>query len=209
MSYSGLNLVHNTVGLCASAGNCTYVNSAINGNLFGQLDAYGNNDHHGSINSVLYTHNVAAAVYIAGSVNGEQIINCQFRDNGSGVTLKNTKGITVDYCTFAPLTVTNTSTQPGGQNFFRNNTYSGTWAGQNLSNDGHLIYFGNHSYDNAGDNDGQPLTLLEAGNGNGLTNLPSSVIPGGLTTNLQFSFNASRTNTLYFTNGVLMKVTQP
>jgi Pectate lyase superfamily protein len=209
MSYSGLNLFRNTIGLCASAGNCTYVNSAINGNLFGQLDAYGNNDRHGSINSILYTHNIDAALYIAGSINGEQIINCQFRDNGYAITLKNTKGITIDFCTFAPLNFTNQSSPVGGQNFFRNNTYAGTWAGQSLSTDGQLIYFGNHSYDTAGDNDGQPLTLLETGNGSGLTNLPASASPAGLTTTLHFTFGTTRTNTLYFSNGILENVTQP
>ena len=47
------------------------------------------------------------------------------------------------------------------------------------------------------------------GNGNGISNIPSTSITGGVTTNLQFTFNATRTNTLYFTNGILMKVTQP
>jgi len=47
------------------------------------------------------------------------------------------------------------------------------------------------------------------GNGNGISNIPSTSITGGVTTNLQFTFNATRTNTLYFTNGILIKVTQP
>lgn len=40
-------------------------------------------------------------------------------------------------------------------------------------------------------------------------NVPASSIIGGLTTNLQFTFGTTRTNTLYFTNGVLMNVSQP
>jgi hypothetical protein len=39
--------------------------------------------------------------------------------------------------------------------------------------------------------------------------VPASIITGGITTNLQFTFNSSRTNTLYFTNGILMRVSQP
>ena len=48
------------------------------------------------------------------------------------------------------------------------------------------------------------------GNGSGLTNIPSTSITGGMTTNLQFTDTALlRTNTLYFTNGILMRVTSP
>ena len=50
------------------------------------------------------------------------------------------------------------------------------------------------------------------GNGSGLTNVSASSLTGGVTTNLQFTDGAVgllRTNTFYFTNGVLMKVTQP
>jgi hypothetical protein len=42
-----------------------------------------------------------------------------------------------------------------------------------------------------------------------LTNIPSTSIIGGMTTNLQLSLGTARTNTLYFTNGILMKVTNP
>jgi hypothetical protein len=170
MSYSALNLFNNTVGMAATAGNCTYVNSVIDGNLYGQLDTFGYNDHHGAINSIIYTHNINAALYMVGSQNGGQIVNCQFRDNTYGtIVLNYVQGITIDYCTFAPLSITNENTYGTGQNFFRNNTYAGTWAGQTLSTDGHLVYFGNHSYSVAGDNDGQPLTLLESGNTAGIT----------------------------------------
>jgi hypothetical protein len=170
MSYSGLNLVGNTIGLCASAGNCTYVNSIIDGNLIGEFDCGGYNNKHGCMNSIIFTHNIDAALYMYNCPSGEQIINCQFRDNGSGtIILFETQGITIDFCTFAPLSIINENTYGNGQNFFRNNSYSGTWAGQTFSTDGHLIYYGNHSYDTAGDNDGQPLTLLESGNTSGLT----------------------------------------
>ena len=37
----------------------------------------------------------------------------------------------------------------------------------------------------------------------------AAVNAGGVTTNLQFTFGTARTNTLYFTNGILMKVSQP
>jgi hypothetical protein len=50
------------------------------------------------------------------------------------------------------------------------------------------------------------------GNGGGLTNIPSTSITGGLTTNIQFTDTAlltPTTNTLYFTNGILMNVTSP
>jgi hypothetical protein len=47
------------------------------------------------------------------------------------------------------------------------------------------------------------------GNGTAITNLQATNVIGGVTTNLQFTFNTSRTNTLYFTNGVLLRVTQP
>jgi len=170
MSYSGLNLVGNTIGLCASAGNCTYVNSIIDGNLFGEFDCGGYNSTHGCMNSIIFTHNIDAALYMHGYPIGEQIINCQFRDNGSQtIILDDSQGITIDFCTFAPLSITVENTYGNGQNFFRNNSYSGTWAGQTFSTDGHLIYYGNYSYDTAGDNDGQPLTLLESGNTSGLT----------------------------------------
>ena len=50
------------------------------------------------------------------------------------------------------------------------------------------------------------------GSAGGLTNIPAGGIVGGITTNLQFTdgnaLNPS-TNTLYFTNGILMRVTQP
>ena len=195
MSYSGLNLIHNTIGMSASAGNCTYVNSAFTANLFGQLDSNGNNDHHGSINSCEYTHNTAMGIYISGCQFGEQIINCQFRDNGASITLDHSAGITVDFSTFAPLIITNTGSI--GQNFFRHNTYPGTWASQTFIADGKTLYFGNNSYDTPGDNDGQLLTLLGTGTVHGLS------------TNIQFTFNGTRTNTLYFTNGILSAVTQP
>jgi len=135
MSYSGLNLYNNTVGLCASAGNCTYVNSIIDANLFGQLDSYGYNDHHGSINSIIYTHNIAAALYIAGSENGEQIINCQFRDNINGaITLNDAEGVTIDHCTFGPLSITNQNTYGMGQNFFPEQHLFGHLGGTIFSN---------------------------------------------------------------------------
>jgi hypothetical protein len=91
MTYSGLNLNQNTVGLCASAGNCAYVNCEISLNLYGQLDSYGNNDHHGVINSILYTHNINDAVYIKGCSFGEEFINCTFADNVNGT-------VTLDAC---------------------------------------------------------------------------------------------------------------
>ena len=47
------------------------------------------------------------------------------------------------------------------------------------------------------------------GNAAGLTSIPASGIVGGITTNLQFTFSTQRTNTLYFTNGILMRVSQP
>lgn len=47
------------------------------------------------------------------------------------------------------------------------------------------------------------------GDGSGLTSLQAANIVGGVTTNLQFTFNNTRTNTLYFTNGILMEVSQP
>ena len=55
------------------------------------------------------------------------------------------------------------------------------------------------------------------GNGSNLTCLTASQMIGkfsvtnspGITTNLQFTFSNTRTNTLYFTNGILMRVTQP
>jgi hypothetical protein len=195
MFYSGLNLFHNTVGMSASAGNCTFINSVISGNYFGQVDVNGNNEHHGSINSILYTHNTVCGIYIAGSVNGEQIINCQFRDNGAPFTLDTDTGITIDFCTFQPVNFTNRNTVTA--NYFRHNTYAGAWAAAGLSTDNKLVYFGNTSYDTAGDNDGQILTSLQSGTIHGLS------------TNLQFTFNSTRTNTLYFTNGVLTNVTQP
>ncbi len=169
MFYSGLNLFENTVGLCASAGNCTFANSIIDANLFGQLDTYGYNDHHGVISSTLYAHNYNTALYIGGCVNGEQIINCQFRDNVATIFLKDSQGVAIDYCALSPVIISNTYTHGTGQNFFRNNTYAGRWANQTMITDGHLIYFGNHSYDTAGDTDGQPLTLLESGNTSGIT----------------------------------------
>ena len=52
-------------------------------------------------------------------------------------------------------------------------------------------------------------TATFSGNGAGLTNIPSTSIISGMTTNLQFTFMTTRTNTLYFTNGILMRVTQP
>jgi len=39
--------------------------------------------------------------------------------------------------------------------------------------------------------------------------LNATNITGGYTTNIQFTFGSTRTNTLYFTNGILMNVTQP
>jgi hypothetical protein len=53
---------------------------------------------------------------------------------------------------------------------------------------------------------------LFTGNGGGLTNIPSIGITGGMTTNIQLTDTALATittNTLYFTNGILMKVTSP
>ena len=47
------------------------------------------------------------------------------------------------------------------------------------------------------------------GNAAGLTNLQASKIVGGMTTNIQFTDGLLSTNTLYFTNGILMGVTQP
>jgi len=47
------------------------------------------------------------------------------------------------------------------------------------------------------------------------TNLTDQILRGatnvlsGVTTNLQFTFNTTRTNTLYFTNGLLVRVTAP
>ena len=38
--------------------------------------------------------------------------------------------------------------------------------------------------------------------------VPSARLPG-ISTNLQFTFGSTRTNTLYFTNGILMRVSQP
>jgi hypothetical protein len=38
--------------------------------------------------------------------------------------------------------------------------------------------------------------------------VPTATLPG-VTTNLQFTFGTTRTNTLYFTNGILMRVSQP
>ncbi len=37
----------------------------------------------------------------------------------------------------------------------------------------------------------------------------SGQMAGGITTNLQFTFGTTRTNTLYFTNGILLRVSQP
>lgn len=37
----------------------------------------------------------------------------------------------------------------------------------------------------------------------------SGQMAGGITTNLQFTFGTTRTNTLYFTNGILQRVSQP
>jgi len=129
-------------------------------------------------------------------VNGEQIINCQFRDNGGSISLLGCRGITVDNCTLLPLVVTNMSST--GENFFRNNTYGGTWTNQVFQTDGKLNYFGNCSYDTPGDNDGQLLTTLGAQTG------------PGLTTNVQTTFNnGTQTSTLHFTNGILSSITQP
>lgn len=56
------------------------------------------------------------------------------------------------------------------------------------------------------------------GNGAGLIGLDASQLSAnkfpvarspGITTNMQFTFSSQRTNTMYFTNGILMKVTQP
>ena len=55
------------------------------------------------------------------------------------------------------------------------------------------------------------------GDGSGLTGLPGAQLSGtvaverlpGLTTNIQYTISGVITNTLCFTNGVLMGVTQP
>lgn len=170
MIYSGLNLFSNTVGLAASAGDNTIVNSILDGNFFGEIHSGGFNANHGAINSVLYTHNIGAALFMGSCTPGEEIINCQFRDNQYGtITLNNIEGVTIDYCTFSPLCISNILTCSGGLNFFRHNTYGGKWSSGTFVTDGHLVYFGNNSYDTAGDNDGQPFTLLESGNTSGLT----------------------------------------
>jgi hypothetical protein len=44
------------------------------------------------------------------------------------------------------------------------------------------------------------------GNGAGLTNLPATAITGGLTINLAVLVPGGGTNTLCFTNGVLMAI---
>lgn len=49
-----------------------------------------------------------------------------------------------------------------------------------------------------------------SGLGSGLTNIPSTSITGGFTTNIQFTDTLiGTTNTLYFTNGILMRTTSP
>jgi len=53
-------------------------------------------------------------------------------------------------------------------------------------------------------------TATFTGNGSGLTNITSTSIAGGITTNLQFTDTlVGTTNSLYFTNGILMRVTAP
>lgn len=58
------------------------------------------------------------------------------------------------------------------------------------------------------------ITATNAANLVVTTNLFKSVTNAGVTTNLQFTFTTAagvvnRTNTLYFTNGILMRVSQP
>jgi len=72
-------------------------------------------------------------------------------------------------------------------------------GGQSLSNTAYTYY--------------QPVTNFStSGNGSGLTNVPSTGITGGMTANIQLTDTALATvttNTLYFTNGILMRVTSP
>lgn len=47
------------------------------------------------------------------------------------------------------------------------------------------------------------------GDGSKITGVKATAITGGLTTNLQFKMSGYTTNTLYFTNGILMRVSTP
>ncbi len=183
MNYYSMSIHNNTVGVVMSAGNHNFFGSTVTENQYGLLDTGGRNNCHGNIIGVLFNHNTVMALGIYGAEAGEQINTCQFRGNTGAnvIMIARSAGVVVDDCSLDLVSVTNVNTPPGGQNFFRNNTYFGTWASYSnvFYTDGHLDCSGNKSADHAGDNDGQPFTLVSLGNAGGLTNLNASQLSGG------------------------------
>ena len=200
LSLTGLKAHNNACGYYQSGGNIQTFGCHfdLNTNNIALYDYQ--NGGHSSIIGCSGNHGTGYGVVGTNISLGFNIIGCEFFyapmyfTNCFGISVVN--GTLSSGCSIA--------FDGGGVNVVRGNSCYGGIPTMVATNGGVAVFSDN--YNIAG-----PVPVI-SGNGHGITNIPSTSITGGFTTNIQFTdtaFATVKTNTLYFTNGILMNVTSP